>query len=1209
MPIPLISAFIRLRPDATGFKAETETKLKNLSVKVKLEPKVDKALLKSALAALKAELKKVNSFKVKPVLDDAKWKTDIARWEAKNLKDRTFKVKPKLDASTFSAGQVADQKFKVEPVLELRNFRAQFALFRQVYLDPIRYINVEVNIDPDHLRALTRGPTMRRAGSEGGKTFSDSFLGVLGRVFKTGFSKILLKALAAAPALLNLLPLLTELATASGALGAALPAALTAVLAPALTLKLAFTGIGDAFKEAFTGDDPEKLAEALNKLAPPARRFVQEISSFKPQLTGLQQAIQGNFFAPLVGGFKSLVSTGLIKQLREQLGGIATDAGKTARGMLDIVTASAKAGQINAIFATARSIFAGIAVTLPGLVQTFLTLAVHGGAFAKVLTGGVAAGLQKFNDLVAAAAQDGRLDALLANGLAILKQLGSVLLDLGSIFKSVFQGLTAGSEGVLGPLSAVLDTLAKFLKTAEAQDALRLLGETLNALGEAVRSILVPLLPVVAKLASILGSVLSQAVLDLAPALAGFAEVLAKILTMIITTGEPILRVLVSVLSDFLVQALTEVTKHMDKMLPVLEDLLAELGPALVPVVEEFGKALLELVPIIPEISRAIFALVPILVELTPLMVFFLENTALLMKGLAFVIRDVTVPVIKFFVDNLVALGIVGKAIIDDLTKRWGQFATWFRTNVWETWLGPTVQFLIGAFGRFRDNAVSVLSAIVNFATGWWNTLRNNIFNPLITFVTVNLPQAFSRAADFISTAFGRVTGFIRGIANGVIGVINGVIRAFNVVAKAVGVGTIGEVGGLADGGPVGGGGGGAPPKFTMNGGLVAAAPMTMPNPQRRADGGMAFPYSFAKTSRPGPVHGAGGGRADRVPLWASAGEFVVNTAATRIWRPVLEWINQHGLRGVATLPQGREPVGRAAGGLVQHRAFGGIVDSLTDAWDALTNPAKWVGDRVNGLIDRIPGHGIMRDIGVGMGKKLVGGLIKWVKDKLSFSGGESPGFPPWPRSPAAQRGDSGVWRAIVALIRSTGPISGTFGNAYRPGDPLWHGSGRAVDWMGYNQDILATFLASRRPLELIHRTNRRDYAYTRGVNKGSFNNTLMEQHRNHVHAAFARGGIVARAMGRLIPGLAGGGVVLPAGRIRSYDNGGPFPNNSIGVNTSGATEYVSSADKMDRLIAEVRALANLTRELIATTAGVGSDVGRQLTGGAAMLRRTARAR
>jgi TP901 family phage tail tape measure protein len=130
------------------------------------------------------------------------------------------------------------------------------------------------------------------------------------------------------------------------------------------------------------------------------------------------------------------------------------------------------------------------------------------------------------------------------------------------------------------------------------------------------------------------------------------------------------------------------------------------------------------------------------------------------------------------------------------------------------------------------------------------------------------------------------------------------------------------------------------------------------------------------------------------------------------------------------------------------------------------------------------------------------------IPSRAEVAAAVTPDFGSWPSSPSAQRGDSGVWRQVLALIKS-GPDSGSFGNAYRPGDPKWHGSGRAVDWMGYNQDPLASFLAAKRPLELIHRTRNRDYAYTRGANKGSFNNALMEAHRNHIHIAMKDGGVI----------------------------------------------------------------------------------------------------
>jgi hypothetical protein len=129
-----------------------------------------------------------------------------------------------------------------------------------------------------------------------------------------------------------------------------------------------------------------------------------------------------------------------------------------------------------------------------------------------------------------------------------------------------------------------------------------------------------------------------------------------------------------------------------------------------------------------------------------------------------------------------------------------------------------------------------------------------------------------------------------------------------------------------------------------------------------------------------------------------------------------------------------------------------------------------------------------------------------YIMSKAQAASKVAPAFGNWPSSPAAQRGDSGVWRKVLALIRS-GPKMGSFGNAYRPGDPKWHGSGRAVDWMGFNMDGLASYLAAKKPLELIHRTRQRDYAYTRGRNKGSFSEGLMNAHRNHIHIAMDDGG------------------------------------------------------------------------------------------------------
>jgi hypothetical protein len=207
----------------------------------------------------------------------------------------------------------------------------------------------------------------------------------------------------------------------------------------------------------------------------------------------------------------------------------------------------------------------------------------------------------------------------------------------------------------------------------------------------------------------------------------------------------------------------------------------------------------------------------------------------------------------------------------------------------------------------------------------------------------------------------------------------------------------------------------------------------------------------------------------------------------------------------------GTYSAGGVANGLHQHFADGGIAGFFSGlvkkgkdimqgmAAGALQPLANTVKGFINNNLKGDGASGLMRAGGI----TIVDKLMSWVrgKDKELPAIGSVGGS--WPGSPGAQRGDSGIWRRVVEIIKG-GPKQGAFGNGYRPGDPKWHGSGRAVDWMGYNMDALSEYLLQKpgQILEFIHRTNKRDYAYTRGKNKGSFSNSLMNAHRNHIHVA-----------------------------------------------------------------------------------------------------------
>lgn len=237
-----------------------------------------------------------------------------------------------------------------------------------------------------------------------------------------------------------------------------------------------------------------------------------------------------------------------------------------------------------------------------------------------------------------------------------------------------------------------------------------------------------------------------------------------------------------------------------------------------------------------------------------------------------------------------------------------------------------------------------------------------------------------------------------------------------------------------------------------------------------------------------GAIHGPGTGTSDDVPVMASHGEHMWTAAEVRAagGHSVMHAMRKAALRSYAT--------------------GGPILTSVDESrrWPFLTN----------------------------LGNTKVMSRDEAAAKVAPVFGG------PWPSSPSAVRGDSGRWRKIRLFLENA-HMGGSFGNGYRPGDPKWHGSGWAVDWMGFNQDALASKLAALHPLELIHRTNKRDYAYTRGRNKGSFNETLMNQHRNHIHIAMRRGGEVPK--------------LIPFG---SYDNGGFLPPGlSLAYNGTGRPE------------------------------------------------------
>lgn len=1009
---------------------------------------------------------------------------------ARNIK---LDVVPNLDTGSFRKQwqvfkflYLRDQRVNIVPMLDGTAFRRQWQIFRLLYLR-----NQTVNVSPSlsHAGFVSNVTNIfNMAGDSAGKSFSKSFSG--------GFTKpwqlIVAGIVASLPLLQPLISVLGSIVQAAGAVGAALPLMIATIALPVATLVVAFKGLGDAVKGAFAAEPTKAQQEALANLSGSAREFVRILTGTKSVLKGFRDEVQENFFAPFVGGFKELVNSPFLSHLRDTMSLIANDAGRAGAAIAVVFAESANSGQLSQILGGIRGTFADL-VNLGGpLTKMFLTLMAAAQPFVDILKNQLVNSLNKLMGIVEESSKSGALGQFFQDGaqsiLVLLRLLGS----LGSIFKSVFDGITGGGDGALASIGALAGKFAEFLKSAQGQEILGVLADKLATIGQVVEEVILPLIPFALLLIKTFTGPLTAAIQTILPALGNLIRALVEGFTPILVALAPIIERLAVQFSDFIIMAVRELQTHIEKALPFLIELAQKLGPQMIPLVEAFGDALLALVPIIPAISQFIIELLPSMIALIPVFEFLIRVLIASVHfgtGLITWIIDVIAwfgkmadPIevwigiwnatVAWFTGTIApsfmkALDDIGgffsklweslKQIDDDLRALWDGFTKWF----FETIVASLKQALEDIGGFFSKLWRSILKIDDDLKALWNGTIRwfkDNFVAPIQELVTNTIPHAFRKGVDNIEIWWNRlrqiaaspVKFFIQTVVN------EGIIGTFNKVADWL---------------P----------------GLNKVTPFNLP---------AGFHSGGKLPGSPSDVDNMVARGPDGRPIGLAGGEWVVNARQSRKHSGLLHAINA-GMDGFAD---------------------GGIIGAILD-------PAGWVKDRISGLIDKIPGGGKLAEIGGALGRKFVDSMIKFVKESLFFGGGgegggPGPGFPAWGQTPknGGFSGDSGVWRSIMALVRATG-LPYKFGNAYRPGDPLWHGAGRAVDLMGYNQDALATYFLSLRPmvLELIHRTNARDYGITRGrISPFHFQWPL---HENHIHIAMAEGGMVADGGGFLRPG------------------------------------------------------------------------------------------
>lgn len=265
---------------------------------------------------------------------------------------------------------------------------------------------------------------------------------------------------------------------------AGLPAVVGVLAATIAPLVIGFQNFGDAIGAIMKGD-PEKIAEALGKLAPAAANVAREFKVLLPQFQSLQRLVQQSLFAPLQGTLTNVVNA-LLPSLRSGLSGVASAFGTLFAEFGKFASSSRFIQVLNETFATTGRIIGNL--TGP-LIRVFdaLTSSVHESLpFVERIGAAFGRALDQFSAFLNKAIETGDFDKFLEDALKSIKELVALGTAVGSLIGTLFGQTDDAGRSFLTTLTDLVKRLDAFFQTAEGQETIANAVKTLKALGAAL---------------------------------------------------------------------------------------------------------------------------------------------------------------------------------------------------------------------------------------------------------------------------------------------------------------------------------------------------------------------------------------------------------------------------------------------------------------------------------------------------------------------------------------------------------------------------------------------------------------------------------------------------------------------------------------------------------------------------------------------------
>jgi phage-related protein len=263
-----------------------------------------------------------------------------------------------------------------------------------------------------------------------------------------------------------------------------LPAGVAVLVAAFAPLLIAFQGFGDAVS-AIISKDPEKIAEAMQKLSPAARSVAREFASLVPLFERFQKSVQQSFFRVVAGDLTRL-GTAILPVLQKGMDGVATAIGRALSNFSDFLRESGTLKIINNVFATTARVIDAIAPGLQRVVEALFKIIDAGLPFIERFAKGFGDLLTKFADFLEQSTKTGAFNDFVEDAIRTFNELVDLVKALGGLFVALFSDADDEGRDFIQTITDMINDLAEFFRSAEGKKALDDLVSTVKEVGLAL---------------------------------------------------------------------------------------------------------------------------------------------------------------------------------------------------------------------------------------------------------------------------------------------------------------------------------------------------------------------------------------------------------------------------------------------------------------------------------------------------------------------------------------------------------------------------------------------------------------------------------------------------------------------------------------------------------------------------------------------------